>query len=134
MSKKRDVSIDFSDRLREAALHKGLSGPTDIGKYLGVNKQTVFNWMQGSVPRGDEIFQIAEKFGVDPRWFATGQRAKRDGVDAIEKIDIAQKWLVLTKLFWDASDERKLEIVEGALAVTSVDGARFAGGRGLKRR
>src|SRR5688572_23982922 len=135
MSKKRDIQTDFSDRLREAALGKGLSySPTEIGKFLGVNKQTVFNWMNGSVPRADELFQVADKFGVDPRVFATGHRGKSNSVDAIEQFDVGQKLLVLIKTFLDTTDEIRTEIVEGALALSSNnDGARVTGGGKVKR-
>lgn len=29
--------------------------------------------MEGGLPRADRVFEFADRFGVDPRWFATGQ-------------------------------------------------------------
>lgn len=45
---------------------------TAIGEFLTVNKQSVDTWMNGSLPRADKMFEIADRFGVDPRWLATG--------------------------------------------------------------
>lgn len=72
MSNKVD---DFSDRLMRAAKKAGVPySQAAIANFLGdVNRQTVDTWMNGSLPKADTLFRIAERFGVDPRWFATGE-------------------------------------------------------------
>ena len=72
MSNKVD---DFPDRLMKAAAHAGIPySQAAIAGFLGegLNRQTVDTWMNGSVPKADTLFWTADKFGVDPRWFATG--------------------------------------------------------------
>lgn len=69
----RNIDKDFSDRLMMAAQQAGVPyKQTALGDFLGVNKQTVDVWMNGSVPRADTIFDIADKLRVDARWLATG--------------------------------------------------------------
>lgn len=69
----RTIDKDFSDRLMSAAQHAGIPyKQTALGDFLGINKQTVDVWMNGSVPRADTIFDIADKLRVDARWLATG--------------------------------------------------------------
>lgn len=83
MSKEMDT--DFPARLRAAAAHAKVDfQPTAIGKFVGVNKQTAATWIAGSLPRSEKIFEVADAFGVDPRWFATGegQMLTKPGVDA----------------------------------------------------
>lgn len=74
---KMSKSLDrdgYPERLRAAAAHAKVDySPTALGKILGVNKQTAATWMAGSMPRGDKLFQHADKLGVDPRWLATGR-------------------------------------------------------------
>jgi transcriptional regulator with XRE-family HTH domain len=72
MSKK--VDTDFPDRLMKAALHKKVAySQSALATFIGgVNRQTVDTWMKGSLPRADKLFEMADKFGVDARWFATG--------------------------------------------------------------
>lgn len=74
---KMSKSLDrdgYTDRLRAAAKHARVDySPTALGKVLGANKQTAASWMAGSMPRGDKLFEHADKLGVDPRWLATGR-------------------------------------------------------------
>lgn len=76
----RKLDMDFGDRLRQAA--EGLGIPykqTPIAHYLEVRKQNVDAWMNGSLPRADQLFIIADKLKVDPRWLATGIRGEDTG-------------------------------------------------------
>lgn len=64
----------FADRLKEACALRGVPySQTDIGKFLGVSKQTVDRWFNGSEPRPALVFAIADKLRVNPRWLATGE-------------------------------------------------------------
>ena len=77
MPKKASHS-EFGERLQEAAEKAGIPyKQTAIGDYLGVRKQNVDAWMLGSLPRADQLFEMADKFGVDPRWLATGKTSQK---------------------------------------------------------
>ena len=68
----------FENRLKEAAkLVKVEYSQTAIGKSLEISKQTIDRWMAGSVPAPDTLFYVADKWGVDPRWLATGEGEPR---------------------------------------------------------
>lgn len=77
MSKK--IDLGFGGRFKQAAenarvleLWQGAPGSqTSIAAYLGVTKQNVDSWMKGTLPRADQLCDIADKFKVDPRWLAT---------------------------------------------------------------
>lgn len=73
MSKKMD-SGDFGERLLKAAKHAGVVySQQALGTFLGTDRRKVDVWMKGGLPRADTLFDMADKFGVDPRWFATGE-------------------------------------------------------------
>lgn len=70
----RILDEDFGVLLQKAAAHAHVPyKQTEIGNRLGVNRQTVDTWMKGSFPRPDMLFKIADSFGVDARWLATGE-------------------------------------------------------------
>lgn len=109
----RKLDMEFGDRLRQAA--EGLGIPykqTPIADYLEVRKQNVDAWMNGSLPRSDQLFIIADKLKVDPRWLATGKR----GADAGNNIPSpkAEKLLAAIKILMN-TDERGLEEILAAV-------------------
>lgn len=69
--------MPFRDRLREAAKHAKVGySQTAIARSLGLKrKQTVDRWMGDGQPSPELIYVIADKWGVDPRWLATGKGA-----------------------------------------------------------
>jgi transcriptional regulator with XRE-family HTH domain len=70
MSKDLD---DFGTRLLQACRHAGVAySQSAIGHLIDTNKQTVENWMKGTVPRADTLFRLADALEVDARWLATG--------------------------------------------------------------
>ena len=61
----------FKDRLREAADKAGVPyKPTAIANSLGISKQTIHQWMDRGRPTPENIFVIADKWGLNPRWLA----------------------------------------------------------------
>lgn len=70
------IDKDFSGRLEKAVSRVSVPfQPTALGVFLGENKQSASLWINGSTPRCEKLFEIADKLGVDPRWLATGQGA-----------------------------------------------------------
>jgi transcriptional regulator with XRE-family HTH domain len=77
------VDMGFGERLKEASrLAKVEYSQTAISKALGVRKQTVDRWMSDSLPAADTLFEIAEKWGLSPRWLATGKGDPRPTIEA----------------------------------------------------
>lgn len=129
MSKK--IDIDFGERLRQSAEKAGVAySQTAIADYLGVRKQNVDGWMKGSLPRADQLFDMADKLKVDPRWFATGHNSD---VRATIPNPKAKKLLAVLKELLDSDDESFDEIVA---AVQSVSGEHGTAGhqRGRVKR
>ncbi len=129
MSKK--IDIGFGGRFKQAAenarvleLWQGAPGSqTAISAYLGVTKQNVDGWMKGTLPRADQLWEIADKFKVDPRWLATGmsetvQKDKR----IIPSAKISHKILAVLTALLDTDDEGVDEIAAAAEAVTGENG------------
>jgi len=65
----------FADRLKRAAAHKQVKySATEIGRSLGLAKQTVHRWMRGSAqPSPENLYLIADKWQISARWLATGE-------------------------------------------------------------
>lgn len=130
MSKKLDVH--FGGRFKQAAenarvleLWQGSPGSqTAIAACLGVTKQHVDSWMKGTLPRADQLWEIADKFKVDPRWLATGMSAtvhkdKRN----IPSAKSAHKILAVLAALLDTDDEGVEESLAAVEAVIGENGS-----------
>lgn len=103
MSRKLD---GFGERLQKAVEHgKCAYSQQAIANRLGedVDRRKVDGWMKGSHPRPDLLYRIADEFGVDPRWLATGAGKMVVDVTPVapsevppEARDIALAWMRLT--------------------------------------
>ena len=77
-----DAEKPFTKRLREAlALHGVEWGQTAIATFFDIPKQTADRYMGGSEPRPAKLFEMADRLGVDPRWWATGQGMMRSAAN-----------------------------------------------------
>lgn len=66
------ADVTFTERLQKAAAHAHVQwGQTDVARSLGLSKQTVDRWFKGGEPKPAQLYLIADKWGVDPRWLAT---------------------------------------------------------------
>lgn len=64
--------MTFKERLQKAAAHARVAwGQTAVANSLGLAKQTVDRWFSGGEPKPAQLYVIADKWGVDPRWLAT---------------------------------------------------------------
>jgi transcriptional regulator with XRE-family HTH domain len=64
----------FSDRLKTAAGHAKVEySQTAIARSLGESKQKVDRWFGKGEPSPAALFNIADRWGVDARWLATGK-------------------------------------------------------------
>jgi transcriptional regulator with XRE-family HTH domain len=69
-----DAGQGFPERLLKAAAHAKVPyKPQALADRLETTRSKVHIWMNGSLPRADTLFMIAEKLGVDARWLATGE-------------------------------------------------------------
>lgn len=80
-------SSTLADRLKAAMSAKGISGPTELGKLLKVNKQTVARWIngEGSKLTPEYLFLCADRLDVAPRWLGTGQGAPQRPVQLTDE-------------------------------------------------
>lgn len=119
----------FGERLKQAAESVGIPySQSAIADYLDVKKQDVHSWMNGSLPRADKLWEMADKFRVDPRWFATGKKGDMSVTVHKNKRIIpspknAQKILAVLTTLLDTDDEGVNEIVAAAEAVMGENGA-----------
>lgn len=66
---------DFVERLKQAAAHAGVGdSQSDIARALELKRQTVNRWfvVDDAEPEGDLLFEIASRFGVNPKWLKSG--------------------------------------------------------------
>ena len=66
--------MSFRDRLEKAAAHAGVPvKQSAIARFLGLPKQTIHQWFNGTTPEPRFSNDAAVKFKVNPIWFATGE-------------------------------------------------------------
>lgn len=72
------------DRLLEALADKHIHDNAGFARKLGMRPQTTHNWYTGSRPNisAVDVFFIADKLGVSPRWLLGLVDNKRHGVPA----------------------------------------------------
>jgi hypothetical protein len=119
----------FRERLKRAAEHAGVEyGQTAIARSLQVNKQTVDRWMGSGEPKPAQIYRIAERWRVDPKWLATGEGAMtQQGLEPVAKGDTHDKifipaalfesLLVAIRSFLDTDREGQEEILEAVRGI-----------------
>lgn len=132
----KEMDDDFAQRIRKAATHKGVAfTPQSVGTFLDVDRRKAAVWMAGSLPRPDKLFEHADRFGVDPRWYATGKGDMLPGTttssvhepratyDAGIKgaLSDAEKLLVLIRTFLDTDAAGRKEMLIAANAVKTGD-------------
>lgn len=128
MSKK--IDFGFGARFKQAAenarkmeLWEGSpDSQTAIAIYLGVPKQNVHTWMKGTLPRADQLWDLADKFKVDAQWLATGKITDMSGTVQNDRRIIpsaknAQKILAVLMALLDTDDEGVDEIAAAAEAL-----------------
>lgn len=121
------ADMTFTERLQKAAAHAQVKwGQTDVARSLGLSKQTVDRWFKGGEPKPAQLYLIADKWGVDPRWLATehGQMLPAPvatGLEPLEEQLIAQyrradpRWQLSVRLLAGLAVEEQL------LAATDVN-------------
>ena len=68
----------LSERIREAIETSGVS-VARIAEACGISQQAVYDWMKGETRElmGNNLVELAELTGFDPRWIAKGVGARR---------------------------------------------------------
>lgn len=117
----KDMDSDFRERMVLAAKHAKVPfTPQSLGTFLGVDRRKAAVWMSGSLPRADKLFDLADRFGVDARWFATGNGdivaapPAAEGLDPIEEQMLSQfrradpRWQLSVRLLCGLAVEDQL--------------------------
>ncbi len=47
----------------------------DLAERIGVTQAAVSKWINGTVPKGDQLLAVAQTLGVDMEWLLTGKKA-----------------------------------------------------------
>lgn len=64
---------DLQDRLRKALKDAGVT-PTEMARYLDVERRTVFGWLRGERPPRTQSLRLwAIKCGVSYEWLTRGE-------------------------------------------------------------
>jgi DNA-binding XRE family transcriptional regulator len=66
--------MTFLERLHRSAIYAGVSfTQSDVAEAIGIKRQTVHKWFNGTIPETPMVAIIAVSWRVDPIWLATGQ-------------------------------------------------------------
>lgn len=91
----RPKSLDFAARLKHLIDTRfPAGGQAQLAREIGVGKQSISDWLKGSMPAADVVFRLADALKVDPRWLATGFGQELSPDAATEDSD----WVKLPRL------------------------------------
>jgi transcriptional regulator with XRE-family HTH domain len=110
----------FAQRLEKACERAGVPyRQSAIGKLLELNRQTVDTWMNGSLPRADVLYRLADALKVDARWLATGHgdmvekpelKGNGDISDLVDRyVASSPRWQLSLRLLSHVATQPKLE-------------------------
>lgn len=86
-----DLFSEGAKRIRQLIKDKNIK-PTDIVNALGVSKDTVSKWVQGSAtPNAQSLLELAKLLGVTEKWIVESKDAKSDQVFKQDKDSVALK-------------------------------------------
>lgn len=72
-----DLFSEGAKRIKQILKDKNIK-PTEIVNALGVSKDTVSKWIQGSAtPNAQNLIELARLLGVTERWIAESREAKK---------------------------------------------------------
>lgn len=122
--------MTFYERYKELCSKKGES-PTKAAANNGIGGSTVTAWKNGSFPKGETVYKLANYFGVSADYLLTGEeptytaiRSSDEEVEIFEAIN-ALKDTELRRLVLrlsKASDE-EIRKVHGFLDLTQIGGS-----------
>ena len=122
--------MTFFERYKELCQKKGES-PTKAAAKNGIGGSTVTAWKNGSFPKGETIYKLAEYFNVSTDYLLTGEeptytaiRTADPDVEIFERIN-ALKREDLRRLVLRLSEASEEEIrkVHGFLDLTQIGGS-----------
>ena len=70
-----ETSRGFADRLSQFVKDREKAS---FGKKIGASGEMVTQYLNGSIPRGDTLFNISKAIGRSVEWLLTGQETDRD--------------------------------------------------------
>lgn len=84
-----DLFSEGAKRIKQLIKDKNIK-PTDIVNALGVSKDTVSKWVQGSAtPNAQSLLELARLLGVTERWIAESKEPRKTEVTKEMKSGIA---------------------------------------------
>ena len=71
--------------MQHARDHRNMSGPAEVGRFIGESEQTMSNWKLRGVPKAKHV-DISIKLGCDPAWLANGGQSSEANVSPARDI------------------------------------------------
>ena len=107
--------MTFYERLLQAAAHAGVPHKqSDIARALGVARQKVNKWKNGSTPETTTIYDIARRWDVDHIWLASGEGQM---TRAPAGQGLSQEELQIIKFYRNAQPQRRKALYDMAKAM-----------------
>ena len=107
--------MTFYERLLQAAAHTGVSTrQSDIARALGIARQKVSKWKDGSIPETPTIYAIAKLWKVDHVWLASGEGQM---IPVPAAPGLSQDELQIIKFYRNAQPQRRKALYDMAKAL-----------------
>lgn len=74
MAKQDEGDVTLAGRIKIAMAAAGIDTPAKLAKKMGVNRQTVYRWVDGEGDKltPDMLFRLSDALNVNARWLAFG--------------------------------------------------------------
>lgn len=85
-------NLSFSERFLELTEQSGRT-QKEHAAIFGVAEGTVINWKRGQLPKSEELYSIAQNFGVTMEWLLTGEKdAREEWAESLRGWMEGRKW------------------------------------------
>ena len=86
MQARKTTFLIFSDNLQNAMDQNNLH-QAGLASKVGVTQASVSKWLNGSIPRGDQLHLVSSALGVSMEWLLTGE----SGTEKVSGIPVTSK-------------------------------------------
>lgn len=91
----------------------------DLARETGVSQAAVSNWLNGSVPKGDQLLILTKAFGVTMDWLLTGKGPKSLGIAYFRKGLLLMA--VTMASFSDKTNPEAVQLLSNAMHLLEAD-------------
>lgn len=76
MQEKKTTAVIFSEQLAESMKKAGLT-QSQLAQKIQVTQAAVSKWLNGTVPKGDQLLSLSDALSVKMEWLLTGMDAEQ---------------------------------------------------------